>query len=268
MLPRWFLGPEHWIAVLAGLAAIAGAAVCLKDAISSRTLLDRTQSLLPLLWGGLGLFFAVVIAQIAGPFAPYYMASCAAGIALLIVQPLAWLHRTTIDAWTGRRAVGVAAAAVLLGSLAFGAIRHPVSHHENWRGAAGVVARAARPGDAIVFVGTSSYVFSSSSGLLGFTAAWREVPHPRSPTVISHDFQLAQPVIRTVAYAGSHSIQRAWLRRDRVWLVTYQNLLRPGELLDARIRNGYCVRESAHFVRKINVYLYVRKAPGQHCPSG
>ncbi len=280
-LRTWFLGPQAWVAIPLGLAAATGAVLTVRAADRARNPAERAAHLAPLLWGIGGIAGGLLVAAAGGPFAPYYLAPSAAGLALLATVALDGVtshpgptatvasappHPTAHPLMPTRfHAIAAVVCAAVLVVAGIGAVRRPLALVEDWRGAAKAVAAGVDPGDAIVFAGNPGSSSGTASTRLGFEAAWREVPHRATPFVLSHPRPLGMPV-RDEPATPIADIQRRWATFDRVWVIDYQGLAASSRLLDTpTITARYCVTDEEHFTPSITVRLFQRRTPGTRC---
>ena len=110
--------------------------------------------------------------------------------------------------------------------LFVGQAQHPRRPVEDWRGAARHVATQARPGDAIVFVGTDNVESRTV-----FEAAWREVHHPVVPTALSPARPLGR-VQRVDHFLTPGQVAARAPGYRRIWVVDVHDVLGGLHLVD------------------------------------
>ncbi len=190
-------------------------------------------------------------------WANYYMAGIAPGIALLAAQgAIGIVERLSTKVATRVGAVTFGVGLCLLaGALAW----WPVQMHENWRGAAQVVASEARPGDGIVFLGDPAH--SPIESRAPFEAAWREVPHGASPTPVSPARPFGR-VQRIDKYLTPAQLRAAVTKYQRVWIVDYKGFDELHRVLESPPFTSVFERTSSQtFPGDITLTLFTRRAP-------
>jgi 4-amino-4-deoxy-L-arabinose transferase-like glycosyltransferase len=224
----WFLTPVGITAALLTGVLLVGVGWCARSAVRATTDVKRMERALPIAWVAVPVAAILIERAVHGVYAPYYLAPIAPGVALLLgcgalaLDDLVLRRRTP----TVRRGllgpVLVATAIVLI----VGQARYPRRPVEDWRGAARHVATEARPGDAIVFLGTENVESRTV-----FEAAWREVHHPVVPIALSPARPLGR-VQRVDGFLTSRQIAVRASGQHRIWVVDVHGILDGLHLVD------------------------------------
>ena len=258
---KWFVSPAFRLDVALVTLVVAGSIAAVVAATNATSAPQRMLLVAPTLWVWAPVFVSIFVRDTYGTFTVYYLSPLTPGIALLTGSTVLAVFDRLGNHTFGVRRVRIVTAALgcfLVAVLCSGQIRSHMQPHENWRGAARIVAADGRPTDAVIFGG--DFLHHQGAARAAFEAAWRDVPHRRGPISIAPTRPLGE-VQRVDHYPSIVDIRKRAARATRVWVIDYQQQMLAINLTDrAPFTTEFTPVINRRLSGGVDVTLYIRAA--------
>lgn len=175
--------------------------------------------LVPCLWAAVPPLLLALLSMSEPTYNPRYLLASLPAVGLLLgvgASTLGELSGRVVGSRRGRVVLGSVPPLLILAVLGGVAVLSPYPTHQDWRGAANLVAIHADRGDAIVFADAPGQVPQFTRP--GFEAAWSEHHRNETPVALSPRRPLGQ-VVSSDEVLDARAIVRAAPSFDRIWFV-------------------------------------------------